>query len=144
MITLAIAVAAVAQDAAAVLVITEPWVSYAPGSRNAEAYVRLRSSEAATLVGARSDEVARIDMRPGGSSRATLHEIALPPGTTVLLAPGADRFVLRGLDRPRELGSYVSLVLSFIGADRQVQEIEVRAEVRRHSPAYDHLHGHHH
>jgi len=134
----------IATDALAILVISEPWVRLSPNSRSAEAYVQLRSTEGATLVAVRSDATAKIDIRRGATSRDSIEEIKLPPGETVLLAPGADRFVLLGLYHPLKLGDYVGIVLTFMSADGDVREIPLNAEVRLRSPTDDHLRGHRH
>jgi periplasmic copper chaperone A len=141
---LAFATSLFATDAAAILVVQEPWVRIAPDARAAEGYVRLRSSEDATLVGIRSDAAASAEIRQRGKSRASAGRIKLPAGETVMLAPGADRFVLSRLVRPMKLGDRVEFVLVVEAADGSRQEIRVSAEVRNHSPTEDHLHGHRH
>jgi copper(I)-binding protein len=139
-----LAAGTIASDATAILIVSEPWVRISPNSRSAEGYVQLRSSEGATLVGIRSDATAKIEIRRSGSRRTLGAEIDLPAGETVMLAPGGDRFVLAGLERPLKLGDRIALVLTIKDADGSRQEIRVNAEVRRRSPTDDHMRGHRH
>ncbi len=106
--------------------------------------MELRSSEGAKIVGVRSDIAADIAMRPPRATHATVREIALPAGTTVMLAPGGFRFTLAKLTRSLKLGDRVLLVLTIEAADGSRREIPANAEVRRHSVTDDHKHGHTH
>jgi copper(I)-binding protein len=130
-------------NAAAVFIVTEPWVRVASNGRSAEAYMQLRSSEGGAVVGVRSELTANIAMRPPGAAGATVNEIPLPAGASVLLAPGAYRLALPSLGRPLKLGDRVALVLIVAAADGSRQEIPVNAEVRRRSPTDDHKVPHH-
>jgi len=125
-------------NAVALFIVTEPWVRVAPDGRSAEAYMQLRSSEGAAVVGVRSDVTGNIALRPPGASGAAANEIRLPAGVTVLLAPGANRVALPSLNRTLKLGDRVPLVLTVEAADGSRQEIPVNAEVRRRAPTDDH------
>lgn len=127
-----------------VFVVTEPWVRVAPDGRSAEAFMELKSSDAATIVGIKSEVVAGITMRPAGAGRATLTKIVLPAGETVLLAPGVQRFAIAKVGKPLKLGDRVPFVLVVEGADGGTREIPVNAEVRRRSPTDDHRVPHKH
>lgn len=139
-----LAALSVAVDAATLFVVTEPWVRLEANARSAEAYMQLRSSEGATVVGVRSEINANVAMRPPGTARTAVNEIRLPAGVTVLLAPGAYRLALPSLRRPMKLGDRVPLVLTVEAADGSRQEISVNAEVRRRSPTDDHKIPHRH
>ncbi|MET0682056.1 MAG: copper chaperone PCu(A)C [Casimicrobiaceae bacterium] len=130
--------------AVALFVVTEPWVRVAPNARSAEAYMQLRSTEGATVVGVRSDVSADVAIRSPGITRGAVPGIRLPAGETVLLAPGALRLTLTRLSRPLKLGDRVPIVLTIESPDGSRQEIPVDAEVRRRSPTDDHrmLHRH--
>ena len=143
-IALGLAAMLIATDAAAILVVSEPWVRVSPKAHSAEGYVTLRSTEGATLVGVRTDAAARIEIRKPGTTGASIGEIKLPAGETVMLAPGAQKFVLSNLSHPLKLGDRIGIDLTFMGADGERQQVHVNAEVRRHSPTDDHMHGHRH
>jgi copper(I)-binding protein len=144
MFTFGLATMMIAMDAAAILIVSEPWVRPSLNSRSAEGYVQLRSTEGATLVGVQSDAAAKIEIRRSGSSRTSIREVKLPAGETVMLAPGAHRLVLTGLRHTLKLGDRVGIDLTFVTADGDVREIHVNAEVRQRSPTDDHLRGHRH
>ena len=131
-------------EAVPVFVVTEPWVRVAPDGRSAEAFMELRSSDGAAIVAVKSEVVAGITMRPAGAGRATVAKIALPPGETVLLAPGAQRLAIAKLGKPLKPGDRLPFVLVVEGADGGMREIPVNAEVRRRSPTDDHRLPHRH
>jgi copper(I)-binding protein len=143
-IVFAAATILIASEASATLVVAEPWVRISPDQRSAEGYMQLRSSEGATVVGLSSDVSSNITMRERGATRAPVAEITLPPGETVMFAPGAQRFVIPRLIRRLKLGDRVALVLTVASADGSRQQIPVNAEVRARSPTDDHLRGHRH
>jgi copper(I)-binding protein len=133
-----------ANDAAAIFVAREAWLRPAARAGSTEAYVEVASTEGATPVGARSTAAASIEIHAPGKSRTTIREIALPAGKTLLLAPNAYRFVLRGLNRALQLGDRIPLVLIVKADDGSQREIALEAEVRLHSATDDHLHPHKH
>ena len=106
--------------------------------------MELTSTEGATLVGVRCDTAKRVEILLPGASAKPVSELALPAGQKILLAPKAARVVLRGVGRTLKPGDHVPMVLVVQAADGSRQEIPMEAEVRLHSPTYDHLHGHHH
>ena len=134
--------ALVASDVAAIVIVIEPWVGLSPDARSAEGYLQVRSSEDAKLVGATSDAAANTAIRQTALTRSSATEVRLPAGQTVVLAPGAQRFVLARLNRSLKLGDRVAFVLTVMAADGRRQEIPVNAEVRLHSPTEDHRHAH--
>jgi periplasmic copper chaperone A len=126
--------------AVAVITISDPWVRVAPNGKSAEAFMEIMSSEGAKIVRAESDVSAEVPMQRPGTKRAVADAIALPPRTTVKLAPGDYRFLLPKLDRPLKLGERVALNLIVEAPDGSRQTIPVNAEVRRRSAYDDHLH----
>jgi hypothetical protein len=56
----------------------------------------------------------------------------------IALAPGKHRLTLRKLGSTLRLGDRVPLTLIVRGVTGVTQEIDVDAEVRLHSPTYDH------
>jgi len=138
------ALALFATDAAAIFIVTEPWVRLAPDARSAEAYMELRSTEGARLVAVRAAVATGVALLAPGATRAPVAEVPLPADATVKLAPGAFRIALANLDHPLKLGDRVALVLTIETADGGRQEVPANAEVRRRSPTDDHMRGHKH
>jgi copper(I)-binding protein len=130
--------------ATSLFIVTEPWVRLAADARSGEAYMQLTSTEGATVIGVRSEVAPGVTMRPPGKVPATVGEIHLPAGVTVMLAPGGFRMALPKLARPLKLGDRVPFVLAIRNTDGSLQEIPVDAEVRRRSPTDDHLRPHKH
>jgi periplasmic copper chaperone A len=133
-----------APEAAAIFIVNEPWVLVSPNGRSAEAYMNLTSTEGATLIGVSTEMTKSIEIRPPGTKPKAVTQIKLPAGEKIALAPGAYRFALASLDRPLKLGDRVPMVLTIEAGDGSRTEVPLSAEVRRHSPTYDHKHGHAH
>ena len=144
--TLAGALLAAPPSAVAVAVITvsDPWVRVAPNGKSAEAFMEIRSSEGATIVGVESDITLDVALQRPGPQRATADKIPLPAGIEVKLAPGAYRLLLPKLIRSLKLGDRVALNLIVEAPDGSRQAIAVNAEVRRRSAYDDHLRPHSH
>ena len=132
-------------SAHAIFSVTEPWVRAAPDGRNAEFFVKLRSSDEAALVGVDSF-AARSAMLLAAGSRAAVRSIPLPANTVVELKADDARVRLAGLVRKLKLGEHVPLTLFVRGADGKEQKVFVNAEVRHRSPTEDELdpRGHQH
>lgn len=133
-----------AQDAFAIFIASEPWTKPASRGHSTEAYMELTSTDGATLVEVRCDTAKSIEIRPPGAGAKAVTELALPAREKILLAPKAYRLLLRNVGRTLKLGDHVPMVLVVQAADGSRQEIPLEAEVRLHSPTYDHQHGHHH
>lgn len=140
----AVPLAVAGAPAHAVFVVNAPWLKPAAAGGSADLYMTLTSTEGATLVAVRceSADEARI-LAPGAPPRAVA-QLALPAGRHVGLAAGGSRIRLTGLARALALGDRLPFVLTIEDADGRRQDVAVDAEVRRHSPLYDHLHGHAH
>jgi len=123
--------------ALAVVTVNAPWVRPTTERTATEAYLRLTSSEDATLKEARSAIATSVVIRAAGSNSRTLPQLALPAGVPVVLAPDGVRLVLRGLAHPLAVGERVPLVLTIEAADGSRREISATAEVRVRAPAED-------
>ncbi len=130
------ALAIVATNAAAEVVVTRAWVrGTVPGQQTTGAFVTLRSTEPAKLVGV-SSPVAKIaelhaSEQSGGVMRMhAVDAIALPAGRTVELKPGGFHVMLIDLRKPVRAGDRVPLVLEVQDAKRRLHRIPVQAEVR--------------
>jgi copper(I)-binding protein len=143
-LALALACAIAAPAAHAIVTVNAPWIRAVGGAGMAEAYMELRSTDGATLVGVTSDAAARVTIRPPGQGSAALEELRLPAGKVVLLAPGRHRLGLTHVARPLKRGDRVPLTLVVRNGDGTRQEIPINAEVRRRSAIDDHLHPHAH
>jgi len=125
--------------AVAVIAVSDPWVRLAPNGKSAEAFMEIRSSEGATIVGVESDVAADVRMQRPGTQRAAAKGVPLPAGVNVKLAPGAYRFLLPKLNRSLKLGDRVAFSVIVEASDGSRQAIPVNAEVRRRSAYDDHL-----
>lgn len=139
-----VALAIVPTMAAAVFIVTAPWVRPAGEGRTTEAYMELRSTEGATLVGVRCELAAEAVLYAAGKGSLGIERLSLPAGGAVKLAPGANRVGLVRLTRALKLGDRVPLTLTIEAGDGRLQEIPVDAEVRQRSVIDDHLRGHRH
>jgi copper(I)-binding protein len=128
----------------AVFVVNEPWVRPATAAQATEAYMRLMSSDGATLVDVRSPIAGSVALVGAGSKRASPMALPLPAGNTVVLAPGRFRIALGKIARTLRVGDRVPLTLVVRDAAGAAQEIDVDAEVRLRSPTDDHLRPHAH
>jgi len=125
--------------------VTQPWVKPARAGASTEAYMQLMSPEGTTIVGARSPVAANVVLVTTKGRQSAPFTLVLPPRATVFLEASATRFALVNVERPLKLGERVPITLVLRHADGSSQEIDVDAEVRRHSPSYDHgFRGHAH
>jgi copper(I)-binding protein len=129
-----------------VVTINEPWARVAAHGHSAEAYMRITSSEGASLVSADSAAARRVlivDPRHGGA----VTQLQLPARQPVVLMRGRYRIRLEGLTGKVGLGARIPLKLTIRGGDGHLLEISADAEVRLHSPTEDesapgHSHAH--
>lgn len=133
---------------AGLFVVNEPWALPAAAAASTDVYMNLRSSDGATLVGARCAEAATVSIEvPDAAHRGkfrTVPRLPLPAGETVRLAPGQAHLRVAGLRRALKLSEHVALELTLQAADGSTQEIPVTAEVRRRSPTDDETRAHGH
>src|SRR5215212_7361572 len=70
----------------AVISITEPWVRATPGGHTAEVFMKLQSSDPATLVGVDSFAARSVSIQQNAAG-PPLRKVDLPPNTLVELTP---------------------------------------------------------
>ena len=125
-----------ATNAAADVVVTRAWVrGTVPGQQTTGAFMTLRSTEPAKLVGVSSPvaEIAEMHTseQSGGVMRMhAVDAIGLPAGKTVELRPGGFHVMLIDLRKPVRAGDRVPLVLEVQDAKRRLHRITVQADVR--------------
>ena len=139
----ALSLSVISALAHAVLSINEPWVRAAPDGRTAEVFVKLRSSEGATLSAIDSFAARRVEMRNPGARRP-LQAIELPANTVVELKPEGSHLLMTGLVRRLRQGEHVPVTLVVRSADGLEQKLYINAEVRQHSPSEDEMNPHSH
>ncbi|MBE2257684.1 MAG: copper chaperone PCu(A)C [Rhodobacteraceae bacterium] len=116
--------------------IREAWIrGTVPGQQATGAFLEITSKSGATLVGAASPAagVSEIhEMRMDGSvmKMRAVERLELPAGKTVQLAPGGYHVMLLNLKQALRKGETVPLTLQIEGKDKQVEAVEIRAEVR--------------
>jgi copper(I)-binding protein len=138
------ALALVSAQARAVFVVAEPWLRPAPAAQATEAYMRLMSSDGATLIGVRSPIAGSVALLGTGGKRTSPMALPLPAGDTVVLAPGKFRIQLGKLSRTLRVGDRVPLTLVVREVTGAPLEIDIDAEVRLRSATDDHLRPHTH
>jgi copper(I)-binding protein len=134
----ALAFAATGACATAVVTVSQPWVRPAAAHAMTRAFLVLGSSTDATLVAARSP-IAQVVLMRGA---APMDGIAVAAGKPVPMSDAGPHLALRGVARALKLGDRVPLTLTLRHADGRVQDIDVSAEVRRHSPIDDERRAH--
>ena len=122
--------------ASAQISIDGPWVrGTVPGQKATGAFMRIRSSEAASLISASSPAAGSVElhaMEMDGSimKMRPVRRLALPAGKTVELKSGGYHFMLIDLVQPLKKGDKVPLFLTFEGKDAKRSSVAVEAEVR--------------
>ena len=142
-VSAAVAMAFACTCAHAILSINEPWVRAAADGRSAEVFMKLKSSDAATLIGVDSFAARTIAIRAPDAKRA-LAGLPLPANVLVEMKPDDVRIGLSGLVRRLKPGEHVPVTLIVRSADGTQQKLYINAEVRRHSPTEDELNPHAH
>jgi copper(I)-binding protein len=116
--------------------VTEAWVrGTVPGQKATGAFMRIKSSRGATLVGAQSPVAGVVEIhemrRDGDVMRMrAVSKIELPAGETVELKPGGYHVMLMDLKAPLKRGEIVPIKLTFQGKDGNAEELNIQAEVR--------------
>ena len=138
------ALVAMTSPAHAIFAVTEPWVRADANGQTAEAFMKVRSTDAAALVGVDSFAARSVTIRTGADKSAAA-KLDLPANVIVELKPNETRIRLTGLVRRLKMGEYVPLTLSVRTANGNEQKHFINAEVRRRSPTEDEAqpHGHH-
>lgn len=131
--------------------VKDSWVRGTVAGQSATgAFMELKSTEDATLVGASSTvagvvEVHEMTMDNGVMKMRALPRLTLPAGKPVALKPGGYHIMLMDLKQPLKKGDSVPLTLKLEGKDKKSSTLEVKAEVRDLTatsgmPAMDHKH----
>lgn len=118
------------------ITVSNAWVrGTVPGQSATGAYMEIRSSERASLVsvaspGAKVAEIHEMAMDGNVMRMRGVPRLDLPAGRAVELKPGGYHVMLMGLARSLKKGEVVPITLTFEGAAKQRQEVEIKAEVR--------------
>ena len=126
----------------------EAWVrTTVPGQSVAAGYLKLRSTDAAALVGIRTPvtpeaAVHEMSMQGGIMKMRPIKRLTLPAGRLVELKPGGYHVMLTNLTKPLKEGEKVPLTLTIERQDKGREEIEITAEVRSAAPGGS-VHEHH-
>ncbi len=116
--------------------VSEPWVrGTVPEQKASGAFMSLTAQTDSRLVQVQSPVAATVEIHEmkmdGGVMRMrAMPELALPAGKAVNLAPGGYHVMLIGLKQALKPGDQVPLTLIVEGANKQRQQIEVKAAVR--------------
>ncbi len=139
-----------AATARAEVTVKEAWArATTPAQKASGAFMELTSSESAALVSASSSlagvvEIHTMKMEDGVMKMRAVPRIELPAGKTVALQPGGYHVMLMQLKQQLKKGDTVPITLKVEGANREVQAIEVKAEVRDLAAPATMGHGHKH
>jgi copper(I)-binding protein len=131
-----IAAGVAATAAQAQVTVSGAWVrGTVQGQTATGAYMQLRSTDGATLVGADSPAAGIVEiheMRMEGNTMRMrgVDKLELPAGRAVELKPGGYHVMLMDLKAPLKKGDAVPIKLKVRSKSGQTQDIEVRAEVR--------------
>ena len=105
------------------------------GQKASGAFMELKSSENAVLLGASSPvagviELHEMTMDNGVMRMRALPRLELPAGKAVVFKPGSYHIMLLDLKHVLKKGEIVPLTLRVEGRDKQITKVEVTAEVR--------------
>jgi len=120
----------------AAVTVEQPWVrAMVPGQSVAAAYMKIRSSERAALVGvqtpaAQKVEIHEMSMSNGVMKMRPLTRLDLPSERTVELTPGGYHLMLMNVTKPLKEGDEVPLTLTIERQDKTRVQVEVQAPVR--------------
>ena len=138
---------------AADLEVKSPWVrGTVAGQKATGAFMELSAPNGAAIVGAASPvagvtEVHEMKMDGGVMRMRAIPRLEIGAGKPVSLAPGGYHVMLMDLKQQLKKGDVVPLVLQVENKDKQVEAVEVKAEVREltsNAAAAEHRHGHKH
>ena len=127
---------AMAQVAAAQVVVTDPWVRGTVAGQTATgAFMQLKAAADATLVSAASPvasivEIHEMKMDGGMMKMNAVDRLPLPAGKAVDLKPGSYHVMLMGLAGPLRAGDIVPLTLTFEDKAGRKTAVEVKAPVK--------------
>lgn len=125
-----------APSAHASITVEQAWVrATVPGQAVAAAYMKIRSSDKAALVGIRTPvaqkaEIHEMSMSHGVMKMRPLNRLDLPADRAVELAPGGHHLMLTDISKPLKEGDEVPLTLTIEREDRTRVQVQVVAPVR--------------
>jgi copper(I)-binding protein len=135
-VLVAAAAASFAAAAAAQVAVSDPWVrGTVPGQTTTGAFMQLKASADATLVGASSPvaqivEIHQMKTDGGMMKMSAIERLPVPAGKTVELAPGGYHVMLMGIAKPLKDGDTVPLTLTFEDKAGKKTNVEVKAPVK--------------
>lgn len=111
------------------------WIrAMAPGQKSAAAYVTLKSSDDAKVVGVSSPagkaQLHTSMIMSGVAHMHGLDALALPAGKAVELKPGGEHVMLMEVARPLRAGDSVPLAVTVVDSKGKRSTLEVKAVVR--------------
>ena len=132
----------VAGNAAAQTTVSDPWVRAVVAQQKVTGlFASITSTKGGMLVGASSPLAGMAEvheMRMDGDvmkMRELGAGLALPAGKAVELKPGGFHIMLMDLKQPLKVGDIVPVTLVIEGADKQRENVEVKAVVRAQGAA---------
>ena len=149
-IVTAIGLAVLTLPAIAEVTVKDSWVrGTTPAQKATGAFMEITSSESAVLLSASSPvagvvEIHTMKMEDGVMKMRAMPKLELPAGKGVKLAPGGNHVMLMDLKQQLKKGDVVPITLKVEGKDKQVQTIEIKAEVRDLGAPATMDHGHKH
>jgi periplasmic copper chaperone A len=123
-------------QARAEVTVTEAWVrGTVPAQKATGAFMKLKSSENARLVGAASPAASIVEghemaMKDNVMTMRAVDVLELPAGKTVELKPGGYHVMLMALEKPLAEGDSVPITLTFEDVAGKRQAVEIKAPVK--------------
>ena len=146
----ALGLAAFSLSAMADVAVKDAWVrGTTPAQKATGAFMEITSSEAASLLSASSPvagvvEIHTMKMEDGVMKMRAIPKLDLPAGKGIKLQPGGNHVMLMDLKQQMKKGDVVPITLKIEGKDKQVQTLEIKAEVRDLAQPATMDHGHKH
>jgi copper(I)-binding protein len=130
--------------------VKDAWVrGTTPAQKATGAFMEITSSDAAALLSAASPaagvvEIHTMKMEDGVMKMRQIPKLDLPAGKGIKLQPGGNHVMLMDLKQQLKKGDVVPITLKIEGKDKQVQTLEIKAEVRDLAAPATMDHGHKH
>ncbi|MBL8503787.1 MAG: copper chaperone PCu(A)C [Rhodocyclaceae bacterium] len=146
----ALGLAAFSLSAMADVAVKDAWVrGTTPAQKATGAFMEITSSDAAALLSAASPaagvvEIHTMKMEDGVMKMRQIPKLDLPAGKGIKLQPGGNHVMLMDLKQQLKKGDVVPITLKIEGKDKQVQTLEIKAEVRDLAAPATMDHGHKH
>ena len=146
----ALGLAALSLSAMADVAVKDAWVrGTTPAQKATGAFMEITSSDAAALLSAASPaagvvEIHTMKMEDGVMKMRQIPKLDLPAGKGIKLQPGGNHVMLMDLKQQLKKGDVVPITLKIEGKDKQVQTLEIKAEVRDLAAPATMDHGHKH